>query len=80
MTITKYRNQLQSLETENLIQSDKEEKKRQLVKKICDLKIKLVKIREEDEFNNLKVDAQSQIDDLKDELSGNLFTNISIIF
>ncbi|OTF84026.1 DUF4206 domain containing protein, partial [Euroglyphus maynei] len=67
LTIAKYRSQLQSLETENLNSNDKEEKKRQLVKKICDLKIKLVKFREELEFNNLKV--QSQVDDLKDELS-----------
>lgn len=69
LTITKYRRQLESLETGNLNPNDKDEKKRQLVKKICDLKIKLVKLQEEAEFNNLKVDVQSQVDDLKDELS-----------
>lgn len=80
LTITKYRSQLESLETGNLNPNDKDEKKRQLVKKICDLKIKLVKLQEEAEFNNLKVDVQSQVDDLKDELSGDTSKNILILF
>lgn len=48
--ITKYIAHLRSLSSQNLGESEAEEKKRTTVKKICDLKVKLNKLKEEAEL------------------------------
>ncbi len=74
LTISRYTAHLNALSTTGTSQvgetADLEEKKRQLVKRICDLKVKLAKLREEEEFEDALKEQQS--DDTKGDLSGKL--------
>lgn len=69
LTILKYRNQLELLNKSDLNKNDKEEKKRQIVKKICDLKFKLAKFREDVEYEDTLKDLQAA------DLTGNALIN-----
>lgn len=69
LSILKHRNELNEMNASDIDNKASVEKKRLLVKKICDLKIKLAKYREDLEFNNAMKDT-SNLDDLKEKLSG----------
>ncbi|KPM04735.1 DUF4206 domain containing protein [Sarcoptes scabiei] len=68
LSILKHRNELNEMNASDIDNKASVEKKRLLVKKICDLKIKLAKYREDLEFNNAMKDT-SNLDDLKEKLS-----------
>ena len=69
LTISRYTAHLNSLSTNTqLSKVELEEKKRQLVKQLCDLKVKLAKLKEEEEFEDALKD-QTQ-DDSKGDPSG----------
>ncbi|KAJ6222886.1 hypothetical protein RDWZM_001431 [Blomia tropicalis] len=71
LAISRYTSYLSSLSTnENLNETELEERKRQIVKRICDLKVKLAKLREEEEFEDALRDQQSD-DEPKSDSSGN---------
>lgn len=70
LTISKYRNQLDLLNNNSdLNKNEKEEKKRQIVKKICDLKFKLAKFWEDVEYEDTLKDLQAG------DLTGNAIIN-----
>ena len=72
LKITRYIAHLNTLsDSEQINDIELEEKKRRIVKRICDLKVKLAKLREDEEFEDaLKNLAESG---LKNEIAGKFF-------